>query len=84
MATFMQPSEAVHFSMVVASSTLSQTTSSLNNHLTNSVQTQVNICLVVHIYHVMLTNFTVSVVFLYGVVFGEAYPSHPFDAFRRG
>lgn len=32
---------------------------------------------------VKLTNFTVSVVFLYGVIFGEADPSHPFDAFRR-
>lgn len=31
---------------------------------------------------VTLTNLTVSVVFLYGVVFGEANPSHPFDAFR--
>lgn len=30
------------------------------------------------------TNFTVPVVFLNGVVFGEANPSHPFDAFRRG
>lgn len=30
------------------------------------------------------TNFTISVVFLYGVVFSEAYPSHPFDAFRCG
>lgn len=33
---------------------------------------------------VMLTNFTVSVVLLYGVVLGEADSSHPFDAFGRG
>ena len=33
---------------------------------------------------VMPTNFTVSVVFLYGVVLGEADSSHPFDAFGRG
>ena len=29
----------------------------------------------------MLTYFTVSVVLLYGVVLGEANPSHPFYAF---
>ena len=32
----------------------------------------------------MLTYFTVSVVLLYGVVLGEANPSHPFYAFWRG
>ena len=32
----------------------------------------------------VLTYFTVSVVFLYGVVLGEANPSHPFYALRRG
>lgn len=35
-------------------------------------------------YKRMLTDFAVSVVFLYGVVFSEAHSSHPFDAFRCG
>ena len=37
-----------------------------------------------HVSAVMLTNFTISVVFLYGVVFGEAHSTHPFNAFRCG
>lgn len=50
----------------------------------NSVPTQVNVCKWCIFCPVMLTNFTISVVFLYGVVFCESYSSHPFDAFRCG
>lgn len=57
----------------VASVSAAWTTSDLNSGFTN-----IRICLVI------LTNFTVSVVFLYGVVLGEPYPSHPFDALRCG
>jgi len=55
-----------------------------------SATTEEAVCQQAHVVHmsctvyVMLTNFTVSVVFLYGVVFGEADPSHPFQAFRCG
>lgn len=31
-----------------------------------------------------LTDLTVSVVFLDGIVFGEAHAAHPLDAFGRG
>lgn len=42
------------------------------------MQAEVRVC------PTMLTDFTVSVVFLYGVVFGEADPSHPLYAFGGG
>lgn len=73
---FRLPSRVVLFPSV----TVSQTTFKLSN----CKQRKVNVCLLLCIYQLILTNFTVSVVFLNRIVFGEAYPSHPFDAFRRG